>query len=119
MSAICLICRQQSLLLHRPNNTYIDNALLDQIHGANTKRESKQESGINRTPGLPTAVLKTTYMDLCDQSLLKKCLHENTRNANGSFVTGSRVFSLTSPLGSLEPELMTTLFQPNQEVKRE
>ncbi|GFW51421.1 hypothetical protein TNCV_4603711 [Trichonephila clavipes] len=28
-------------------------------------------------------------------------------------VTGSRVFSLTCPLGSLGPELMATLFQPN------
>ncbi|GFX36530.1 hypothetical protein TNCV_2031111 [Trichonephila clavipes] len=28
-------------------------------------------------------------------------------------VTGSRVFSLTCPLGSLGPELMPTLFQPN------
>ncbi|GFX49083.1 hypothetical protein TNCV_786391 [Trichonephila clavipes] len=28
-------------------------------------------------------------------------------------VTGSRVFSLTCPLGSLRPELMVTLFQPN------
>ncbi|GFW45171.1 hypothetical protein TNCV_716731 [Trichonephila clavipes] len=30
-----------------------------------------------------------------------------------SIVTGSRVFSLTCPLGSLRPELMATLFQPN------
>ncbi|GFW63098.1 hypothetical protein TNCV_4454461 [Trichonephila clavipes] len=28
-------------------------------------------------------------------------------------VTGSRVFSLACPLGSLGPELMATLFQPN------
>ncbi|GFV24021.1 DUF4817 domain-containing protein [Trichonephila clavipes] len=30
-----------------------------------------------------------------------------------SVMTGSRVFSLTRPLGSLGPELMATLFQPN------
>ncbi|GFV83804.1 hypothetical protein TNCV_2555901 [Trichonephila clavipes] len=28
-------------------------------------------------------------------------------------VTGSHVFSLTCPLGSLGPEIMATLFQPN------
>ncbi|GFU45922.1 histone-lysine N-methyltransferase SETMAR [Trichonephila clavipes] len=33
------------------------------------------------------------------------------------FVTGSRVFSLTCPLGSLGPELMATLFQPNPRSK--
>ncbi|GFW92752.1 hypothetical protein TNCV_1735451 [Trichonephila clavipes] len=33
--------------------------------------------------------------------------------ANSNSVTGSRVFSLTCPLGSLGPELMATLFQPN------
>ncbi|GFV52247.1 hypothetical protein TNCV_3778191 [Trichonephila clavipes] len=33
-------------------------------------------------------------------------MHEN-------IVTGSRVFSLTCPLGSLGPELKATLFQPN------
>ncbi|GFX83714.1 uncharacterized protein TNCV_349781 [Trichonephila clavipes] len=36
-----------------------------------------------------------------------------------NLVTGSRVFSLICLLGSLGSELMTTLFQPNQEVKRE
>ncbi|GFT03610.1 hypothetical protein TNCV_3135781 [Trichonephila clavipes] len=32
-------------------------------------------------------------------------------------VTGSRVFSLTCPLGSFGPELMTTVFQPNPRSK--
>ncbi|GFV67509.1 hypothetical protein TNCV_4621891 [Trichonephila clavipes] len=31
----------------------------------------------------------------------------------GELVTGSRVFSLICPLGSLRPELVATLFQPN------
>ncbi|GFX93558.1 hypothetical protein TNCV_1587361 [Trichonephila clavipes] len=38
---------------------------------------------------------------------------ENEMNNSTPVVTGSRVFSLTYPLGSLGPELMATLFQPN------
>ncbi|GFU42344.1 hypothetical protein TNCV_4554961 [Trichonephila clavipes] len=35
-----------------------------------------------------------------------------SRQHVAKFVTVSRVFSLTCPLGSLGPELMATLFQP-------
>ncbi|GBO46666.1 hypothetical protein AVEN_137065-1 [Araneus ventricosus] len=38
--------------------------------------------------GLPKAVMKIVqpvYMKLCDQELLKKCLHGKTQNANESF----------------------------------
>ncbi|GFV77892.1 uncharacterized protein TNCV_461 [Trichonephila clavipes] len=50
----------------------------------------KQEEKLHkrRAPGLPTAVLnnlKTTHIDLCDQSLLDKCLHGKTQNASESF----------------------------------
>ncbi|GFT30788.1 uncharacterized protein TNCV_759611 [Trichonephila clavipes] len=53
-------------------------------------QKAKQEGKLykHRTAGLPNAVLntvKTTYMDLCDQSLLEKCLHGKTQNANESF----------------------------------
>ncbi|GFW36431.1 uncharacterized protein TNCV_1343921 [Trichonephila clavipes] len=53
-------------------------------------QKAKQEGKLykHRTAGLPNAVLNTvknTYMDLCDQSLLEKCLHGKTQNANGSF----------------------------------
>ncbi|GFW73433.1 uncharacterized protein TNCV_2800971 [Trichonephila clavipes] len=52
----------------------------------NVKQKGKMYK--HRTAGLPNAVLntvKTTYMDLCDQSLLEKCLHGKTQNANESF----------------------------------
>ncbi|GFU57580.1 uncharacterized protein TNCV_3637391 [Trichonephila clavipes] len=53
-------------------------------------QKAKQEGKLykHRTAGLPNAILntvKTTYMDLCDQSLLEKCLHGKTQNANESF----------------------------------
>ncbi|GFV83978.1 DUF4817 domain-containing protein [Trichonephila clavipes] len=34
-------------------------------------------------------------------------------HSNRQYVTGSHVFSLTCPLGSLRPELIATVFQPN------
>ncbi|GFU95447.1 uncharacterized protein TNCV_4787821 [Trichonephila clavipes] len=53
-------------------------------------QKAKQEGKLykHRTAGLPNSILntvKTTYMDLCDQSLLEKCLHGKTQNANESF----------------------------------
>ncbi|GFX16905.1 uncharacterized protein TNCV_2518831 [Trichonephila clavipes] len=53
-------------------------------------QKAKQEGKLykHRTAGLPNAVLntvKTTNMDLCGQSLLEKCLHGKTQNANESF----------------------------------
>ncbi|GFU98833.1 uncharacterized protein TNCV_672901 [Trichonephila clavipes] len=53
-------------------------------------QKAKQEGKLykHRTAGLTNAVLntvKTTYMDLCDQSLLEKSLHGKTQNANASF----------------------------------
>ncbi|GFS49964.1 hypothetical protein TNCV_4778681 [Trichonephila clavipes] len=64
-------------------NPCMDNALLDPIHGVNTKK-AKQEGKLykHRTAGLPNAILntvKTTYMDLCDQSLLEKCLRKRPK----------------------------------------
>ncbi|GFX43840.1 uncharacterized protein TNCV_4111191 [Trichonephila clavipes] len=53
-------------------------------------QKAKQEGKVHkhRIPGLPTAVLnmvKTNYMDLCDQSLLKNSLHGRAQNAKESF----------------------------------
>ncbi|GFU11867.1 uncharacterized protein TNCV_1163201 [Trichonephila clavipes] len=53
-------------------------------------QKAKQKGKLykHRTAGLPNAVLntvKTTYVDLCDESLLEKCLHGKTQNANESF----------------------------------
>ncbi|GFW48837.1 uncharacterized protein TNCV_3900351 [Trichonephila clavipes] len=53
-------------------------------------QKAKQEGKLykHKTAGLPNAALntvETTYMDLCDQSLLEKCLHGKTQNANESF----------------------------------
>ncbi|GFU74355.1 uncharacterized protein TNCV_2094791 [Trichonephila clavipes] len=94
MSVICLTCRLQSLLhffiVAPPTKTpCMDNALLDPISWCKHQK-AKQEGKLykHRTAGLPNAVLntvKTTYMDLCDQSPLEKCLHGKTQNANESF----------------------------------
>ncbi|GFU25639.1 uncharacterized protein TNCV_3622021 [Trichonephila clavipes] len=53
-------------------------------------QKAKQEGKLykHRTTDLANAVfntVKTTYMDLCDQSLLEKRLHGKTQNANESF----------------------------------
>ncbi|GFX79178.1 hypothetical protein TNCV_4747621 [Trichonephila clavipes] len=53
MSAICLTCRLQSLqhffIVAAPTkNPCMDNALLDPIHGANTKRSNKKENCLNK-----------------------------------------------------------------------
>lgn len=42
----------------------------------------------DKSPGLPSTIIKAikpTYMELCDQTLLKKCLHGKTQNCNESF----------------------------------
>lgn len=41
-----------------------------------------------KKPGLPESlikIIKPTYLDLCDQTLLSKCLHGMTQNCNESF----------------------------------
>ncbi|GBM21742.1 hypothetical protein AVEN_101579-1 [Araneus ventricosus] len=43
---------------------------------------------VDKSPALPNSVvnsIKKTCMDLCDQKLLKKCLHGKTQNCNESF----------------------------------
>lgn len=43
---------------------------------------------VEKSPGLPDSVIKAikpTYLELCDQDLLKKCLHGMTQNNNESF----------------------------------
>ncbi|GFT03883.1 uncharacterized protein TNCV_1730671 [Trichonephila clavipes] len=84
----CSHCCIFSLLLHR-QKTHDGQC----PSGSDTwckYQKVKQEGKLykHRTAGLPNAVLntvKTTYMDLCDQSLLEKCLHGKTQNAIESF----------------------------------
>ncbi|GFW07131.1 uncharacterized protein TNCV_3693261 [Trichonephila clavipes] len=46
------------------------------------------QSVLHKNAGLPKSIInkiKPTYLQLCDQNLLRKCLHGKTQNANEAF----------------------------------
>lgn len=52
------------------------------------KNQALKKNYNEKSPGLPKPIMdivKPVYMELCDQNLLKKCLHGMTQNNNESF----------------------------------